>query len=34
MDLDEIDVLLDARQGSLPAGAEPPTDTICIPGYN
>lgn len=34
MDLDKLDALLGARTGALPAGAEPPTETICIPGYN
>lgn len=34
MNLDELDALLEARTGPLPVGAEPPTDTICIPGYN
>lgn len=34
MDLDELDALLDARTGAVPVGAEPPTETICIPGYN
>lgn len=34
MDLDELDALLDARTEPLPLDAEPPTETICIPGYN
>ena len=34
MDLDELASLLDARTGPAPTGAEPPTETICIPGYN
>lgn len=34
MDLDQLDALLDARTDALPVGAEPPTETICIPGYN
>lgn len=34
MDLDQLDALLDSRTGPLTVGAEPPTETICIPGYN
>ena len=34
MDLDALDALLDARTGPVPVDAEPPTETICIPGYN
>lgn len=30
----DLDALLDARTEPLPLDAEPPTETICIPGYN